>query len=135
MSIAWTTESIETLTQMRADGQTAAVIAEFLGTTRGAVLGKANRLGLSQPTKSSITRAATPSYLQVVESESEMLTRIRNLFGNISVSFANLERHHCRWPVEGWGKEMRYCGVKRDCGSYCRDHQRLSVKPEVLAEK
>ncbi len=43
----WTPEKVERLTQRWKDRQTAAVIAEEFGTTRNAILGKINRLGLS----------------------------------------------------------------------------------------
>ena len=46
--MSWTDERIETLKKLWGSGKTAAEIAEELGgVTRNAVIGKANRLGLS----------------------------------------------------------------------------------------
>ena len=58
MAVDWTEERVETLTNMWLSGSTARQIAEVLGdgVTRNAVIGKANRLGLSKPSKSSETR-------------------------------------------------------------------------------
>lgn len=47
---AWTADRIETLRRMWGEGASASLIAERLGgISRSAVLGKANRLGLSEP--------------------------------------------------------------------------------------
>ena len=58
MAVDWTEERVETLKRLWLDGATARQIAEILGegVTRNAVIGKANRLGLSKPSKSSVTR-------------------------------------------------------------------------------
>lgn len=43
------------------------------------------------------------------------------------VSLVDLERHHCRWPMDG-GK---YCGLpKDDNSSYCASHHHASVNHE-----
>ena len=54
--IDWNDERVETLKRMRAAGYSARQTAIEIGCSRGAVLGKAKRLGLAVPTKSSITR-------------------------------------------------------------------------------
>ena len=56
-NMEWTEERVARLTELWTAGYSARQIAEQLGgVTRNAVIGKANRLGLSKPTKSSITR-------------------------------------------------------------------------------
>ena len=58
-NIEWTEERVEKLRELWAAGYSSRQIADHLGgITRNAVIGKANRLGLSKPTKSSITRRA-----------------------------------------------------------------------------
>ena len=53
----WTYERIAELTQLWAEGMSGSLIAAKMGTTRNAVIGKANRLGLaSRATKSSTPR-------------------------------------------------------------------------------
>lgn len=57
----WTPERVELLKQMWGNGLTAAQIAEKLGgITRNAVIGKANRLGLSKGGKPRHTRPRAP---------------------------------------------------------------------------
>ena len=49
--MGWTSEKVEKLKELWSKGHTASQIAEMLGdTTRNAVIGKANRLGLSKKT-------------------------------------------------------------------------------------
>ena len=60
----WTEERVAMLKELWTQGYSARQIAERLGdATRNAVIGKANRMGLSKPTKSSITRQRGPSLL------------------------------------------------------------------------
>ncbi len=67
MSFEWTSDRVETLKNLWATGQTAREIAVTLGNgiSRNAVIGKANRLGLSSTTtmrvKPITTFAVTPS--------------------------------------------------------------------------
>ena len=52
----WTDERLAVLRKMRADGDSAAQIADELGCSRSAVLGKCNRLGLSNPAPARLPR-------------------------------------------------------------------------------
>jgi hypothetical protein len=55
--MSWTDERVATLTKMWKDGRSAAEIAKELGgVTRNAVIGKANRLGLSGRTTTSTAK-------------------------------------------------------------------------------
>ena len=58
MAVDWTEERVALLARLWQEGFSARQIAERLGeeVTRNAVIGKANRLGLSKPSKSSVTR-------------------------------------------------------------------------------
>jgi hypothetical protein len=41
-----------------------------------------------------------------------------------------LERHHCRWPIEGNDSETLFCGANHVEGSpYCAQHCRMAYKP------
>jgi GcrA cell cycle regulator len=41
-----------------------------------------------------------------------------------------LERHHCRWPVDGADAETHFCGANRlDDMPYCAEHCRLAYQP------
>ena len=58
MAVDWTDNRVALLSDLWQSGCSARQIAERLGegVTRNAVIGKANRLGLSKPSKSSVTR-------------------------------------------------------------------------------
>jgi GcrA cell cycle regulator len=47
------------------------------------------------------------------------------------VGIAALEPHHCRWPVEGEGAAMLYCGatISGDRLSFCPLHCRMAYRP------
>lgn len=58
MSAGWTEERVSRLKELWGTGMTAAQIAEQLGNvTRNAVIGKANRLGLSKPGRPRVAKA------------------------------------------------------------------------------
>lgn len=59
---AWTEDKVEKLKELWGTGLTAAQIAETLGgVSRNAVIGKANRLGLSKPGRPRAQKAAAPA--------------------------------------------------------------------------
>lgn len=81
-------------------------IAEILGTTKNAVIGKANRMGLSKPK------------------------------GEHGVRFENLKSKQCRWPKDSSKNKgsLLWCGlpVKDGC-SYCEKHlEQAYVKESSL---
>ena len=123
MAVDWTEERVETLTNMWLGGSTARQIAESLGegVTRNAVIGKANRLGLSKPSKSSETRRqrrteVKKAVLEMPEGGATILT---------------LTSSTCRWPIGDPGEEdFRFCGaVAKEDGPYCEFHARLAYQP------
>jgi GcrA cell cycle regulator len=41
-----------------------------------------------------------------------------------------LEKHHCRWPVEGADAETFFCGAnKQGDAPYCAQHYRMAYQP------
>ena len=59
---AWTDDKVEKLKELWGTGLTAAQIAETLGgVSRNAVIGKANRLGLSKPGRPRTQKTAAPA--------------------------------------------------------------------------
>jgi hypothetical protein len=41
-----------------------------------------------------------------------------------------LERHHCRWPIEGNDAETLFCGANHVEGApYCAQHCRMAYRP------
>ena len=126
--IEWTEEREARLRQLWADARwSARQIAEELGgVTRVAVIGKAYRLGLSKPTKSSITRLAknTPRPRSSAR-QSEATEVVEPTSG---VSLLKLTATTCRWPYGEPGKEsFFFCGAYSPREQpYCAYHQKLA---------
>lgn len=137
----WTNERVETLKQLWAEGFSAVQVAERIGTTRNAVIGKVYRLGLC---KRMDPRAATSSQRNAGKKRAKAFAarkqrRSASVFvvealplpredapAGPLVMFADLEAHHCRAPY-GDPKEpgFGFCGCTPVAGSvYCADHMR-----------
>ncbi len=117
--------------------------------SRNAAIGKASRLGLvaRKPQPNSVVsprrpRRARPMSYSVPRRKSlldqaEQLTageavRLPPDQSPCAVSFMQLERHHCRWPIDGAGGMMMYCGADTlEGGSYCPRHHRISYHNPV----
>lgn len=99
----WPRERIDRLIAMYKAGQGASIIALALGTTRNAVLGKANRIGLSRQEG----RVLPPKTAAVQ-------------FGN----YDPFPDRGCLWNTDG-----HWCGCRTRLGSaYCENHYNLSVQ-------
>ena len=101
----WTKKRVEKLTKLWEKGISAREIAEKIGdVSRNAVIGKANRLGLSKKNTKVI-----------VKSEVNNTTSILSLVPNMS---------GCKWPIGHPGDEDFYfCGKEVIPGKpYCNEH-------------
>ncbi len=127
----WTGERVEKLRELWSAGYSARQIADRLGgITRNAVIGKANRLGLSKPTKSSMTRQRkreeeVPVVEEVIEAPEG------------GVSILTLTHSTCRWPIGHPGEENFYfCGGRSKAGQpYCERHARMAYQTPTLREQ
>lgn len=121
----WTDASIEQLRELWVAGFSAREIADRLGegATRNAVIGKANRMGLSKPTKSSITRRQKRE-----AHEQEVQAAVQMPPGGATV--LTLTGSSCRWPVGHPGEaHFHFCGSKTAPGQpYCDQHARLAYQ-------
>ncbi len=113
----WTKKKVEKLTKLWEKGVSAREIAEKLGeVSRNAVIGKANRLGLSK--KSSKVSKST---------EEKKVIDISVLVPNMS---------GCKWPIGHPGDEDFYfCGkeiipTKPYCGEHCIIAYRKKESPQ-----
>ena len=111
-------------------------IADILGVTKNAVIGRAKRLGLSR-TKEARVKSHKP--LSPFGSwRRKGWDRIQRMFrprqepvpvvappGGIAIM--ELTGSTCRWPVSGTGADMMYCGneVHKE-KSYCLEHCRIA---------
>jgi hypothetical protein len=130
----WTQELEAELVRVWGSGLSAAQIAERFGRgiTRGAVIGKANRLGLSTTrgprsrkpemlttiaVTSRVQSVAIPVVVQLADPDiglPEITIEEQPSSDALGISFAELDNpsnpHLCRWPVGTPGRNMRYCG-------------------------
>ncbi len=123
MAVDWNEERVETLANMWREGATARQIAEVLGegVTRNAVIGKANRLGLSKPSKSSVTRKQRKREKVKVE--------VAPIVGTATIM--TLSTSTCRWPIGDPGDEnFSFCGaLPKPDQPYCEYHARMAYQP------
>ena len=103
--MSWTEKDVRILKTMWQGGKSAREIAERLGTTRNAVIGKANRMTLgSHRSHGDATRKKDPS--------------------RASSTDIPLERQ-CKWPIGHPGdSHFHYCGRPRVSAirPYCEEH-------------
>lgn len=122
----WSEADIELLKRMFEEGtsSTSEMVATLGGRyTRNAVIGKLHRMGLKRerqirPRKVEQPKLWKPKLVPVPEPV------IENQIG--TVEFFDLERRHCRWPMEG----KTYCGAQRVKGHpYCAAHRAKAYQP------
>lgn len=159
----WSAERIQQLRDLAERGYTATQIANQIGaSSRNAVIGKANRLGIriGIPRIKGRTRPGIPARppgprKKVVRKAPDTGTlgplpapvepeKVEALFEQ-KVAEINAEPKlltllelpasgACRWPVgDPKTEEFRFCGA--DCGGsiYCQAHRRLAYDPRVVA--
>lgn len=113
----WDNDAIETLTKLVKTDAPFSAIADILGCTRNAAIGKANRLQLRKhPTLIKIQYKAEP----VIQFEPGQ------------VMMVNLKKNHCRYPI-GAGKDIKFCGdTKLHDSPYCKEHTAICFSPIKL---
>lgn len=125
MAVDWTDERVDTLSRLWREGYTARQIAEELGgeVTRNAVIGKANRLGLSKPSKSSVSRQ---------QRRQQRDTTVRKLEAPVGqrATIFTLTASTCRWPIGDPGDvDFHFCGAKCSSGNpYCDYHAAMAYQ-------
>jgi GcrA cell cycle regulator len=154
----WTAEAIEVLKNLAIEGRSASVIAAALGaTSRNAVIGKANRIGIKL---NGDGRASTRRGMQAGTHRAQLaaIARPKPAPGEPSsspglshpprrtaawsfaeaevgemrrVGFEEIREFACRWPLgDPMSKDFAYCGLKATKGhSYCAGHCRMAYQP------
>ena len=146
----WTTERVQQLHGYVTAGLTCSQIADEIGVTRNAVIGKIHRLGLSpgrRPASLAKRMRAAPSQTR------QRQTRITRIFRAIAAagsslvpftttieappvegaqrcSLLELDGGQCRWPLGDPGKaDFGFCGDEAIEGiSYCAGHARIAYR-------
>lgn len=120
-------------------------IGERLGKTKNAIIGRANRLGLTKPYREVFGHGDAPKQyrrprksrgdelgpkcvdLRPKEKKPVKLTEAEiHPLNGVGVKIWEIEPKHCRWVV-GEPSNLLFCGHNKEAGSsYCPDHTRLS---------
>lgn len=128
-AFVWPPEAVARLRELRQAGVafsecTRALNAEFGATlSRNAVIGKAQRIGLCQPSASCrrpiriIARARPSCDAITVASE--------------PVTVCHARPYHCRWPLgDPKSPDFRFCGARRlEPLPYCPSHALIAYRP------
>jgi GcrA cell cycle regulator len=140
----WTTERVELLKGHFAAGLSCSQIANEIGVSRNAVIGKLSRLNLTREKKPGLRRSSPKSdrSRSVPRQQYRML---RNLFNEAPAvqecediilseqhcSLLELSEERCRWPINSPGEEgFCFCGNQPLGGlPYCAGHSRMAYQP------
>ena len=114
--MSWTPETVELLRKLWGSGKTASQIAEIIGgISRNAVIGKANRLGLSKKTIAGNKK---------IKSEINISLLVPNMSG-------------CKWPIGHPGDpDFYFCGKPTLPGKpYCGEHCVIAYRRKDNSQK
>jgi len=115
----WDQTAIETLTKLVKMDVTFAKIADILGCTRNAAIGKSNRLHHRAREKR-------------VEVEPVQIKPVAPVARSAPVKMADLKNGDCRYPL-GEGKTVKFCADKKLKDSpYCQKHTAICFSPAKL---
>lgn len=145
--IKWTAAKIEILRREWAAGMSGPLIAERLGISRSAVIGKAKRLGLARRRPGRPRNAAKPAKpkpqpLRPVLACSQPRVRKRrrpagalpNTVLGINPGFQAPAPRTCQW-IEGEPRDREFCGEPARAGSsYCEAHHRRCWLPPATRQ-
>ena len=145
----WTIERVARMKTLIDAGLSCAQIADEIGVSRNAVIGKANRLHLSRfttATQGQAERTGPPQIARMRIARGRRLPALQanpQTFVEVSAntasrrSLSELQECHCRWPIGDPGTEdFGFCGNKPLDGlPYCSMHARLAYRrpPKALS--
>lgn len=135
--ILWNDERVQLLKDMWTEGATAQQIARALncGISRSAVLGKKDRLGLSD--RASFYCRKRPRevhpyepkrFLAPMEMPPEPPIEALQLEDGTHLNTLQLRDHHCKWPIgDPQQPNFHYCGhAPKNGAPYCAGHQAIA---------
>lgn len=129
---AWSDGRVKQLQTLYYEGCSARVIAEAMGVTRNAIIGKAHRLGLSRNGSASRTYAPTkpkPDAYRI--KREEVLTKLNTLKKISPKPLITLKARECRFPVNRakFGELHLFCAQPTDAmKTYCPAHHAVVWK-------
>jgi hypothetical protein len=135
----WTTERVDTLRKLHADGMAFSLIGAQLGISRNAAIGKAARLGLdARPhfNNAPVRKLDPEERARRLAQRNEHRNAVQRLYRKLhapseplppptpappeflGIALLDLERNHCRYPRDE-GAGVSFCGQPIERGSYC----------------
>ena len=125
----WTDQRINKLKKLWEQGIKAVEIAKILGTTKGSIIGKANRLSCTPRKQGGIRRKQSqnifkelPKITPTIEPENPTL-------------LTSLTDHQCRFPLwKNSNEPQLFCGRTHWNKSYCKMHyveSHVEIKPQA----
>jgi GcrA cell cycle regulator len=147
----WTTERVALLKSRIEEGLSCGQIAREIGVSRNAVIGKANRLGLSRFRSVPSGKGERPWARNIARPRNAAQHRtLLALWAKALPDFAEapadsanrcslveLQQWHCRWPIgEPASENFGFCGNKPVDGlPYCPAHARMAYRPGTRAAR
>ena len=152
-NVFWNESRTAMLRKLYADGLSGVLIAERLGTTKGAVSGKKKRLGLvgdKQPKIRHPRRNQNSNRQNNINTEAVQKARAVKLKPELRAADPGIAAHEpeapieckrisilelnsctCRFPIGVPGAaDFCYCGLVPKAGSvYCQEHNRIAFNP------
>jgi GcrA cell cycle regulator len=139
----WTTERVELLKSHFAAGLSCREIANEIGVSRNAVIGKLSRLNLTREKKPELRKGATRKdrqrsvprlqyrMLRTLFAEAPPAESDQTIHSEQHCSLLELSEEKCRWPISSPGeKDFCFCGNQPLEGlPYCAGHTRLAYQP------
>ncbi len=142
--LIWTEEQIEQATEMWANKESAQAIADAIGKSRNAVIGKMNRMnikrrGLDSPSDPD-DRDGSPGESEAGPAPADSRTTPSTDVVNPDVLFAQLKDQRlplmyltsrtCRWPIgDPSTKNFWFCGKQSAIDKpYCAEHSELAFQ-------
>lgn len=143
----WTAERVELLKSRFEAGLSCREIADDIGVSRNAVIGKLSRLNLTReksgdarrPVKKDAARRPRPKalprlqyqMLQALYAEPQPAAEDEPIHDGHCCSLLELSEERCRWPISNPGAEdFCFCGNTPVEGlPYCAGHTRLAYRP------
>ena len=142
----WTDAALVDLRRMWDEGRSCSLIAQALGLTRNAVIGKVHRLGLPKRKEVLLSRNSERHYpKQRSKPKPEKVPTLARLFNSavaeagpimelppdqsaFAVSLLDIQHNQCRWPVSD--EPFLFCGDEKWSGhSYCLRHFAIARRP------
>jgi len=135
----WTMERVTLLRSCFNAGLSCAQIANEIGVSRNAVIGKINRLGLSRGKSSAAPRTRSTSPMQrsrvstarpALRAPLESESVATDVVSAEPCSLLDLAPRKCRWPISANGAAaLSFCGnITADGMSYCIGHVRMAYR-------